>query len=108
MAHIFDVAPLIRPAYVGGRKAGDQVKYPDTDVFKGFNTPCRLEGDIFDLEVDGTIPPEIDGTFYRVQPDHRFPPLFEDDIHFNGDGNITAIRIKNGHVDYKQRYVKTD
>jgi carotenoid cleavage dioxygenase len=67
-----------------------------------------LEGDIFDLEVDGEIPPEINGTFYRVQPDHRFPPIFEDDIHFNGDGNITAIRIQDGHADYKQRYVRTD
>ncbi|EGU87689.1 hypothetical protein FOXB_01785 [Fusarium oxysporum f. sp. conglutinans Fo5176] len=103
MAHIFDVAPLIDTGYIG-----NQVKYPDSGTFSGFNKPFRLEGDIFDLEVSGTIPPEINGTFYRVQPDHRFPPVFEDDIHFNGDGNITAIRIQNGHADYKQRYVRTD
>lgn len=48
------------------------------------------------------------GTFYRIQPDARFPPLFEDDIHFNGDGSVTAIRIANGHADFKQRYVQTD
>ncbi|KAK1761780.1 retinal pigment epithelial membrane protein-domain-containing protein [Phialemonium atrogriseum] len=49
-------------------KAGDQVKYPDTGAFQVFNTPCRLEGDIFDLEIDGKTPPpppEINGTFYR-------------------------------------------
>ncbi|SCO22806.1 related to lignostilbene dioxygenase [Fusarium fujikuroi] len=108
MAHIFDVAPLIDTGYIDGKKVGNQVKYPDTGTFSGFNKPFRLEGDIFDLEVSGTIPPEINGTFYRVQPDHRFPPVFEDDIHFNGDGNITAIRIQNGHADYKQRYVRTD
>ncbi|KAF4443388.1 hypothetical protein F53441_11437 [Fusarium austroafricanum] len=108
MAHIFDVAPLVDTGYINGKKVGDQVKYPNTASFSGFNKPFRLEGDIFDLEVDGTIPPEINGTFYRVQPDHRFPPVFEDDIHFNGDGNITAIRIKDGHADYKQRYVRTD
>lgn len=84
------------------------MQYPSSAAFSGFNKPFRLEGDIFDLEVDGAIPPEINGTFYRVQPDHHFPPVFEDDIHFNGDGNITAIRIQNGHADYKQRYVKTD
>ncbi|KAF9760756.1 hypothetical protein IL306_004149 [Fusarium sp. DS 682] len=108
MAHIFDIAPLIDTGYIDGKKVGNQVKYPNTGTFSGFNKPFRLEGDIFDLEVTGTIPPEINGTFYRVQPDHRFPPVFEDDIHFNGDGNITAIRIQNGHADYKQRYVRTD
>lgn len=108
MAHIFDVAPLIDIGYIDGKKVGNQVKYPNTGTFSGFNKPFRLEGDIFDLEVSGTIPSEINGTFYRVQPDHRFPPIFEDDIHFNGDGNITAIRIQDGHADYKQRYVRTD
>ncbi|KAJ5998977.1 hypothetical protein N7451_006787 [Penicillium sp. IBT 35674x] len=106
MAHIFDI-PVDYP-YTDGRKIGDQVKYPHTPVFQTFNLPCRLEGDIFDLEVDGTIPPEINGTFFRIQPDHRFPPLFEEDIHFSGDGNVTAIRIQNGHADFKQRYTKTD
>jgi len=108
MAHIFDVAPLVEPLYAGGVKVTNQVKYPDTNTFRGFNKPCRLEGDITDLEVEGKIPSAVNGTFYRVQPDHRFPPVFEDDIHFNGDGNITAIRIQNGHADYKQRYVRTD
>lgn len=110
MAHIFEIAPLVNRglSYVNGRKVEDQVEFPDTEVFRGFNQPCRLEADIFDLEVQGTVPTEINGTFYRVQPDHRFPPMFEDDIHFNGDGNITSIRIQNGHVDYKQRYVRTD
>ncbi|KAJ5797974.1 uncharacterized protein N7503_007270 [Penicillium pulvis] len=106
MAHIFDM-PVDYP-YINGQKTGDQVKYPHTPVFQTFNLPCRLEGDIFDLEVDGTIPPEINGTFFRIQPDHRFPPLFEEDIHFSGDGNVTAIRIQNGHADFKQRYNKTD
>lgn len=108
MAHIFDLAPVVNPVYVDGRKVSDQTKYPDTPVFQGFNKPCRLEADIYELEVSGNIPPEINGTFYRVQPDHRFPPIFEDDIHFNGDGNVTAIRIQGGHADYKQRYVVTD
>ncbi|KUI72511.1 Lignostilbene-alpha,beta-dioxygenase isozyme I [Cytospora mali] len=109
MAHIFDIAPAVK-GYASGRlaKPGDATTFPDTDVFRGINKPSRFEGDIFDLEVTGTIPKDIDGTFYRVQPDHRFPPLFEDDIHFNGDGSVTAIRISNGHADFKQRYVQTD
>ena len=108
MAHILDIAQQVSPNYTGGKKSNNQVKFPETDVFKGFHAPCRLEGDLLDLEVDGSIPPEIDGTFYRIQPDHRFPPIYEDDIHFNGDGAVTAIRIQNGHADFKQRYVQTD
>jgi len=29
-------------------------------------------------------------------------------VHFSGDGSVTAIRIQNGHVDFKQKYVETD
>lgn len=108
MAHIYDLAPQVVSNYTNGRKATNQVKYPETGVFQGFNKPSRLEGDVFNLEFEGVIPPEINGTFYRIQPDHRFPPIFEDDIHFNGDGSVTAIRIQNGHADFKQRYVHTD
>ncbi|KAK7969855.1 hypothetical protein PG988_008928 [Apiospora saccharicola] len=109
MAHIHDLVPqVINSHYVNGRLNGDTSKFPDTEVFRGMNKPSRFEGDIFDLEVTGEIPKEINGTFYRVQPDHRFPPLFEDDIHFNGDGSVTGIRIENGHADFKQRYVQTD
>lgn len=64
MAHIHDLEPQVttQPNYVEGRKHGDQVKFPDTDVFKGFNRPSRLEGEVFDLEFDGVIPREINGT----------------------------------------------
>ncbi|EMC96623.1 hypothetical protein BAUCODRAFT_24360 [Baudoinia panamericana UAMH 10762] len=108
MAHIHSLVPQVDPQYHAGRRVGRNVKYPDTEVFQGFNAPSRLEGDVLDLEVTGTIPLEINGTFYRIQPDHRFPPIFEDDIHFNGDGAVTAIRIQDGHADFKQRFVQTD
>ncbi|KIW22936.1 uncharacterized protein PV07_11180 [Cladophialophora immunda] len=112
MAHIFDIAGAIRDTsglYKDGVKIDpNRVKFPSTDVFHGINKASRIEGDIFDLEVTGSIPPEIDGTFFRVQPDHRYPPIYEDDIHFNGDGNVTAIRISHGHAHFKQRYVHTE
>lgn len=109
MAHIYDIAPTVK-GYKSGRLArpGEATNFPSTDVFSGMYKPSRFEGDVFDLEVTGTIPKDINGTFYRVQPDHRFPPLFEDDIHFNGDGSVTAIRIEGGHADFKQRFVRTD
>ncbi|ORY69774.1 carotenoid oxygenase [Pseudomassariella vexata] len=110
MAHIHALDPEVSNShyYNGRRTATAANKFPNTPVFQGMNAPSRFEGDVFDLEVTGTIPPEINGTFYRIQPDHRFPPIYEDDIHFNGDGSVTAIRIEDGHADFKQRYVHTD
>lgn len=108
MAHLFDIAPI--KGYTDGRltEPGEATTFPQTYVFSGFNKPSRFEGDVFDLEISGALPKEINATFYRIQPDQRFPPLFEDDVHFNGDGSVTAIRIANGHADFKQRYVQTD
>lgn len=67
----------------------------------------RAEVDIDDLEVEGVIPPEIDGGFYRVASDHQFPPKYADDIPFNGDGMVSLFRFRNGRVSLKSRYVKT-
>jgi carotenoid cleavage dioxygenase len=82
--------------------------FPQTYSFTGFNTPSRVEADVQHLNVTGTIPPEIDGAFYRAQPEHQFPPKLGDDIAFNGDGMISMFRIHNGRVDFHQRWAKTD
>lgn len=94
--------------YLNGWRASHAIQFPQTETFSGFNKPSRIEADIADLEVEGTIPGDINGTFFRVQPDHRFPPLFEEDIHFNGDGNVSAFTISHGRISFKQRYVQTD
>ncbi|KAK1763510.1 carotenoid oxygenase [Phialemonium atrogriseum] len=82
--------------------------FPDRPQFSGFMKPCRVEGEIQNLEVYGEIPADIDGTFYRVMPDPQFSPFIEDDPWFNGDGNISAFRIKDGQASFKQRYVRTE
>jgi carotenoid cleavage dioxygenase len=110
MAHIFELAESLsaKPSYTNGVKANDDTTFPQTETFVGFNRPSRLEGSVHDLQVTGTIPADIDGTFFRIQPDHRFAPVYESDIHFNGDGNVTAIRLEKGRAHFKQRYVHTD
>ncbi len=84
------------------------VHFPDTPSFTGFNTPSRIEADIRDLAHEGEIPKEINGAFYRVQPDPQFPPMLGDDIAFNGDGMITRFHIHDGQCDFRQRWAKTD
>jgi carotenoid cleavage dioxygenase len=82
--------------------------FPETPAFTGFNTPSRIEADIADLAHEGTIPPELNGAFYRVQPDPQFPPRLGDDISFNGDGMIARFHIHDGQCDFRQRWAKTD
>lgn len=53
--------------------------FPDRPQFSGFMKPCRVEGDISQLEVYGEIPKEIDGVFYRIMPDPQLPPFIEND-----------------------------
>jgi carotenoid cleavage dioxygenase len=83
-------------------------RFPDLPIYTGFNTPSRMEVDIYDCEVDGEIPTDINGAFYRVGPDPQYPPLLGNDIYFNGDGMVSMFRFQNGHVDFKCRYVRTD
>lgn len=82
--------------------------FPNSPYFSGVNAPCRLEVDLGDLEVEGEIPHEIDGAFYRVAADHQFPPKYEIDAPFNGDGMVSMFRIKDGRAHLKSRYVRTD
>lgn len=75
----------------------------------GFNSPTRFEADVYDCEVWGEIPSDIEGTFYRIQCDFAYrPPENEWFTGFNGDGHVSAFRFANGSVDFKSRYVKTD
>jgi carotenoid cleavage dioxygenase len=78
-------------------------------LFKqGFNSPTRFEADVYDCEVWGQIPTDIEGTFYRMQCDFDYrPPMNEWATGFNGDGHVSRFRFANGSVDYKGRYVKT-
>jgi carotenoid cleavage dioxygenase len=74
----------------------------------GFNSPTRFEADVYDCEVWGKIPSDIEGTFYRMQCDFDYrPPQNEWPTGFNGDGHVSRFRFANGSVDYKGRYVKT-
>ncbi|TDZ68065.1 Lignostilbene-alpha,beta-dioxygenase isozyme III [Colletotrichum trifolii] len=82
--------------------------FPDRPQFSGFMKPCRFEGEVRNLEVVGTLPPELDGTFYRIMPDPQFPPFIDNDPWFNGDGNVSAFRFHNGNVNFQQKYVRTE
>jgi len=70
-------------------------------------TPLLEEVDATDLEViEGAIPTDIDGVYMRntenqvQQPLGRYHP-------FDGDGMVHMISFKDGHADYRNRFVRT-
>ena len=68
----------------------------------------RSENDLYDCEVEGKLPADLDGVFYRVGPDPQYPkaPKNQGDIGFDGEGHVSMFRIKDGHVDFRSRYAK--
>lgn len=83
-------------------------RFPELPIFAGFDASGRTEADIFDLEFDGDMPSALDGTFFRVGPDPQFPPKLGSDIFFNGDGMVCAFRFKDGRVQFRSRYARTE
>lgn len=67
----------------------------------------RLEADVHDCEVDGKVPTDLNGAFYRVGPDPQYP-LHPGNIPFDGEGHVSMFRIENGRVDYRSRYVRNE
>ena len=67
----------------------------------------RFEADVFECEVEGEIPPELEGAYFRTGGDRQYPSL-EDDIILNGDGMVSAFWFEDGHVSFRNRYVQTE
>lgn len=84
------------------------LKFPDILIYRGYSAPVRMEVDVYDLEVEGTIPAALNGAYYRNSADPQYPPLHGTDIFLNGDGMLHMVRFENGHVDLKTRYIKTE
>jgi len=83
-------------------------RFPDIPMFQGISAPSRIELELHDLEADGEIPGDLQGAFYRVAPDHQYPPRFLDDVPFNADGTISRFLFENGRVHLLHRYVQTE
>ena len=103
-------AQIAPQAYAG---PAPQVDFPDDPrAFGGGGAASgavnRTEMDLRDCEVEGDLPAELDGVFYRVGPDPQYPKPapYVGDIPFDGEGHVSMFRIKGGHVDYRTRYAK--
>ena len=82
-------------------------RYPDTVQFNRLNRPIGIEWTARNLQVQGSIPAEIDGAFFRAVPDPAHAPRDPGDVALSGDGMVSRFRISNGAMDHDLRYVHT-
>ena len=68
--------------------------------------PIQMECEARDLVIEGEIPADLCGTLYRNGPNQRYKPRGEYHL-FAGDGMVHAFHIKDGKVDYSNRWVRT-
>ena len=67
----------------------------------------REEQDIRYCEVEGKLPSDLSGAFFRVGPDPQFT-MHPGNIPFDGEGHVSQFRFENGNVHYKSRYVRNE
>ncbi|MCB1646395.1 MAG: carotenoid oxygenase family protein [Pseudomonadales bacterium] len=80
--------------------------FPDHPNLRGAYAPIHFEADAYDLIVEGEIPANLYGTFYRNGPNPQFAPIGQ--YHwFGGDGMLHAFHIHDGKVDYRNRWLRT-
>lgn len=81
--------------------------FPTNDPFlRGNFAPLLMEADAYDVPVTGEIPKELSGTLYRNGPNPQFAP--RGFYHwFAGDGMLHALKVENGRVSYRNRWVRT-
>jgi carotenoid cleavage dioxygenase len=80
--------------------------FPDDPFLRGNYGPLLLEGEAFDLPIEGELPRELEGTLYRNGPNPQFAPRGR--YHwFDGDGMIHAFRLGDGRASYRNRWVRT-
>jgi carotenoid cleavage dioxygenase len=83
--------------------------FPNAPEFTGLNTPIGEEYELDALPIEGRIPADVAGTFFRAIPDPAFAPYVDDGAAvISGDGMVSALRFAGGKVSFAIRYVQTE
>ena len=83
-----------------------EIFHPYASFGLQMRTTLRFEADVYECEVEGEIPAELQGGYFRTGGDRMYPSL-PDDIILNGDGMVSAFWIEGGHVSFRSRFVDT-
>ncbi len=80
--------------------------FPDNPFLRGNFAPFLMEGAAPDLIVEGEIPRELRGSYYRNGSNPQFAPA--PTYHwFEGDGMIHGFFFEDGRCGYRNRWVRT-
>jgi carotenoid cleavage dioxygenase-like enzyme len=80
----------------------------DHPYLSGHHQPVRFEADAPDLIVEGEIPRDLAGVFYRNGPEPLYPTR-EGEYHwFDGDGMIYVFHFEDGKVSMRNRWARTE
>ncbi|HTV79114.1 MAG TPA: carotenoid oxygenase family protein [Steroidobacteraceae bacterium] len=83
------------------------VDFSKDPTARGFFAPDRFEARVYDCEVTGEIPKDLNGAFVRVATEWFYPARYAHDSIFNADGLVGQFRFRNGIVDFAERWVHT-
>ena len=98
------VATLSSTALVTGC-AEENAGNPDAFWRQGNFPPVTEEVTVTDLAVEGSIPPDLNGYYYRNGPNSWKGPSRH---FFFGDGMIHGVKLEDGNASwYRNRYVQT-
>ncbi|WP_227984973.1 carotenoid oxygenase family protein [Nocardia spumae] len=77
-----------------------------TPWLTGLLAPVPDEIDAYDLPIDGRLPPELTGRYFRNGPNP--PPGRASGHWFVGDGMVHGVRLRDGRAEwYRNRWVRT-
>ena len=80
--------------------------FPNHPNLIGGFAPIQMECDAADLVIEGEVPRELNGTFFRNGPNPQYAPRAAHHW-FGGDGMVHAFVIRDGRVAYRNRWVRT-
>ncbi|WP_194818223.1 carotenoid oxygenase family protein [Nocardia sp. XZ_19_385] len=83
-------------------------RYRESPFLSGHHQPNRMEVQAPDLFIEGELPADLAGVFYRNGAEPLYPPTEEDYHWFDGDGMVYAFFFEEGRVSMRNRWVRTD
>ncbi|WP_052740802.1 carotenoid oxygenase family protein [Mycobacterium sp. UM_Kg1] len=83
-------------------------RFRESPFLTGHHQPNRMEVSAPDLFVEGELPDDLAGVFYRNGAEPLYPPTDEDYHWFDGDGMVYAFFIEDGRVAMRSRWVRTE
>jgi len=81
--------------------------FPELPYLSGNFAPLLAECDAADIVIEGEMPHDLSGALYRTGPNPMFPPLGKSHHWFLGEGMVHGLFIEDGHVRYRNRWVRT-